>query len=183
QAPLSAAAQREARERMLSIYNMLSPANGDPIVSPSQDIVLGCYYMTVRRPGAQGEGKAFATPEEAILAYNSGAVNLQAPILVRTRNNSGKLELLDTTAGRIMFNEILRRYNEELDEEERIAYRNQSMDKGALRALMSECHRKLGPRRAAEIADQMTRLVFIFATKSGISVKISVEIITYIKAE
>src|ERR671937_599746 len=68
--PLSAAAQREARERMLSIYNMLSPANGDPIVSPSQDIVLGCYYMTVKRPGTQGEGKAFASPEEAILAYN-----------------------------------------------------------------------------------------------------------------
>src|SRR5580765_1678062 len=107
--PLSAAAQREARERMLSIYNMLSPATGEPIVSPSQDIVLGCYYMTVKRPGTAGEGKAFASPEEAILAYNSGAVNLQAPIFVRTPNGSGKPELLDTTAGRIMFNEILRR--------------------------------------------------------------------------
>src|SRR5436190_19503921 len=181
--PLSAAAQREARERMLSIYNMLSPATGDPIVSPSNDIVLGCYYMTVKRPGAEGEGKAFSTAEEAILAYNSGAVNLQAPILVRTRNNSGKLELLDTTAGRIMFNEILRRPNEELDEEERIAYRNQSMDKGALRALMSECHRKLGPRRAAEIADQMKRPGFDFATKSGMSVAISDVGIPALKAE
>src|SRR3954468_400735 len=88
--PLSAAAQREARERMLSIYNMLSPANGDPIVSPSQDIVLGCYYMTVRRPGVQGEGKAFATPEEAILAYNSNVINLQAPIYVRMPNGDKK---------------------------------------------------------------------------------------------
>src|SRR5438270_9192614 len=81
--PLSAAAQKEARERMLSIYNMLSPANGDPIVSPSQDIVLGCYYITVMRPGAEGEGKIFSSSEEAMLAYNSGAINLQAPILVR----------------------------------------------------------------------------------------------------
>src|SRR4051794_30832068 len=171
--PLSTAAQREARERMLSIYNMLSPANGDPIVSPSQDIVLGCYYMTVRRPGAEGEGKAFASPDEAIMAYNSGAVNLQAPIFVRMPNGTRKGDVVDTTVGRIIFNEILIRFNEDLPEEEKIAYRNQSMDKGALRSLMSECHRKLGARRAAEIADAMKRLGFNYATKSGMSVAIS----------
>jgi DNA-directed RNA polymerase subunit beta' len=171
--PLSAAAQREARERMLSIYNMLSPATGEPIVSPSQDIVLGCYYMTVMRPGTLGEGKAFATPEEAILAYNSNTINLQAPIFVRMINDFGKREILGTTAGRVIFNEVLRRYNDDLPEEERIAYRNQSMDKGALRSLMGECHRKLGARRAAEVADQMKRLGFNFATKSGLSVAIS----------
>src|SRR5438128_5469703 len=135
--PLSAAAQREARELMLSVHSTLSPANGEPIVSPSQDIVLGCYYMTVKRPGAQGEGKAFASAEEAILAYNSGAVNLQAPIFVRMPNGTAKAELMDTTAGRIIFNEILRQHNEKLTGEDKIVYRNQSMDKGALRSPVS----------------------------------------------
>src|SRR6187431_959059 len=80
--PLSSAAQREARERMLSIYNMLSPANGDPIVSPSQDIVLGCYYMTVMRPGAEGAGKAFASAAEVMMAAQLGHVHVQAPVKV-----------------------------------------------------------------------------------------------------
>jgi len=174
--PLSAAAQREARERMLSIYNMLSPANGDPIVSPSQDIVLGCYYMTVMRPGADGEGKIFSTPEEAILAYNSNVINLQAPISVRMSgggSGNGKSEIIETTVGRIIFNEVVNHYNDDLPEDQRIAYRNQAMDKGSLRALMSECHRKLGPRRSAEIADAYKRLGFNFATRSGMSVAIA----------
>ena len=171
--PLSMAAQKEARERMLSIYNMLSPANGEPIVSPSQDIVLGCYYMTVRRPGAMGEGKIFASKDEAILAYQSNVVNLQAPIYVRVKNNLDKLETRDTTIGRIIFNEVIDRYNEELEPEERIAYRNQAMDKGALRVLMSEVHRKMGARRAAEIADTFKRLGFTYATKSGMSIAVA----------
>jgi DNA-directed RNA polymerase subunit beta' len=171
--PLSTAAQREARERMLSIYNMLSPANGDPIVSPSQDIVLGCYYMTVRRPGVEGEGKIFSTPEELMLAYQSGAVNLQAPIYVRMKNAYGKNETIETTAGRVIFNEVIVRYNEELPPDDRIAYRNEAMDKGRLRALMSECHRKLGARRSADIADAIKRLGFHYATKSGMSVAVA----------
>ncbi|MBF6613671.1 MAG: DNA-directed RNA polymerase subunit beta' [Chloroflexi bacterium] len=171
--PLSSAAQREARERMLSVYNMLSPANGDPIVSPSQDIVLGCYYMTVRRPGTDGEGKAFSSRDEAILAYNSGVINLQAPIFVRMPRPDGKNELLDTTAGRLIFNEVVARYNDRLPVEEQIAYRNQAMEKGALRALMGECHRKLGAIWSAEIADAFKRLGFRFATKSGMSVAVA----------
>lgn len=181
--PLSAAAQREARERMLSIYNMLSPANGDPIVSPSQDIVLGCYYMTVRRPGVQGDGKMFANPGEAILAYHSGAINLQAPIFVRVPDGTKRGKTLDTTAGRLIFNEVLDRFNTELPEEERIAYRNQAMDKGALRSLMGECHRKLGARRSAEIADAFKRLGFNYATKSGMSVAVADVEIPSIKEE
>ncbi len=171
--PLSATAQREARERMLSIYNMLSPANGDPIVSPSQDIVLGCYYMTVMRPGTEGEGKLFSSADEAELAYNSGVINLQAPITVRVPNTEGKVELIETTAGRLMFNSVISQYNDELQPEERIPYRNQAMDKSALRALMGECHRKLGARRSAEVADTFKRLGFKFATKSGMSVAVS----------
>src|SRR5205814_1572293 len=109
----------------------------------------------------------------AILAYSSNSINLQAPIYVRMPNGTKRGEMMETTAGRLMFNEVISRYNEELPEEERIAYRNQSMDKGALRSLMGEVHRKLGPRRAADVADQMKRLGFNFATKSGLSVAIS----------
>jgi DNA-directed RNA polymerase subunit beta' len=172
--PLSAAAQREARERMLSIYNMLSPANGEPIVSPSQDIVLGCYYMTVSRPGAEGEGKVFSTPEEAILAYNSGAISLQAPVNVRMPGRDGqRAQTMETTVGRIIFNEVIERFQQDVPDEQRIPYRNQAMDKGSLRALMSEAHRKLGPRRTAEIADTFKRLGFNYATRSGLSVAVS----------
>src|SRR5829696_1220446 len=181
--PLSMAAQREARERMLSVYNMLSPANGEPIVSPSQDIVLGCYYMTVSRPGAEGEGKVFSNREEANLAYNSGAISLQAPIMVRMPNPGGKPQLMETTAGRLVFNEVLRRHNEDLPEDQKIVYRNQAMDKGALRSLMGECHLKLGPRRSAEIADAMKRLGFNYATKSGMSVAVSDVEIPSVKEE
>jgi DNA-directed RNA polymerase subunit beta' len=171
--PLSMAAQREARERMLSIYNMLSPANGDPIVSPSQDIVLGCYYMTVMRRGAEGEGKIFANPQEAILAYNTGTVHLQAPVMVRMQLNGGKPTLEETTVGRILFNEVAARYNEDLPEEERITFRNTAMDKGALRSYMAEIHRILGARRAAEVADTVKRLGFNYATRSGMSIAVS----------
>ena len=171
--PLSVAAQKEARERMLSIYNMLSPANGDPIVSPSQDIVLGCYYMTQERPGAEGEGKIFSNPEEAILAYNSGAVSLQAPIQVRMPWQKRGEPLFDTTVGRVLFNEVIERFSLDSNDEQHIPYRNQAMDKSSLRALMGECHRKLGARRTADIADSLKRLGFNFATKSGMSVAVA----------
>ncbi len=81
--PLSRKAQEEARTRMLSIYNLLSPAHGDPIITPSQDIVLGCYYLTMVHPGMKGSGKMFANPGEALLAYDKGLLNIQAPIWVR----------------------------------------------------------------------------------------------------
>src|SRR5687768_16982488 len=181
--PLSMAAQREARERMLSIYNMLSPANGDPIVSPSQDIVLGCYYMTVLRRDAEGEGKIFANPQEAILAYNTGTVHLQAPVMVRMSLDGAKPTLVETTVGRILFNEVAARYNEDLSAEERIAYRNTSMDKGALRSYMAEIHKVLGARRAAEVADTIKRLGFHYATRSGMSIAVSDVEIPPAKAE
>ncbi len=81
--PLSRKAQEEARTRMLSMYNLLSPAHGDPIITPSQDIVLGCYYLTMVRQGARGSGKRFYSIDEAMLAYDHGLLNIQAPIWVR----------------------------------------------------------------------------------------------------
>ena len=104
--PLSAEAQAEARILMLSAHNILSPANGKPLASPTQDMVLGCYYLTVERKGARGEGKVFSSSEEAILAYENGAVDLHALIKVRRDG-----ELQEMTVGRILFNEAIpRRY-------------------------------------------------------------------------
>src|SRR5690349_11504343 len=173
--PLSAAAQREARELMLSVHNILSPAHGEPMVSPSQDIVLGCYYLTVMRTDGRtkGHGKVFANPAEAVLAYHSGIVDLQAPVMVRMSLDGSKPQMVETTPGRIIFNEVIGRYNDQVGPEQHIAYRNVALDKGALRGVIGECHRKLGAARTAEIADNMKRLGFTYATKSGMSVAVA----------
>ncbi|HLH75159.1 MAG TPA: DNA-directed RNA polymerase subunit beta', partial [Chloroflexota bacterium] len=106
--PLSQAARREARELMLSSKNLLSPSSGEPTVAPTLDMVLGCYYMTVVKPNAKGEGKVFGSSEEAILAYQLGAVDLHAAVkLYRQHPETGQRELIDTSIGRIIFNEAM----------------------------------------------------------------------------
>jgi len=100
--PLSYEAQVEARILMMSVGNLLSPANGKPIVVPTQDMVLGVYYLTKERKDAKGAGKIFADTEEVILAYQSGAVEKHAPIKVRLNG-----EIVETTVGRILFREIV----------------------------------------------------------------------------
>ncbi|HEU4771415.1 MAG TPA: DNA-directed RNA polymerase subunit beta', partial [Candidatus Udaeobacter sp.] len=100
--PLSIEAQIEARVLMMSINNILSPANGKPIAVPSQDMVLGCYWLTKERPGAKGEGKVFASPEEVRMAYDAGEVEEHAKIKVRIEGN-----LVATTVGRVLLGEVL----------------------------------------------------------------------------
>ena len=100
--PLSVEAQVEARALMMSTNNILSPANGRPIIVPTQDIVLGLYYMTRDKPMVQGEGKVFSSPDEVRIAYDQGEVNLQAQVKVRINN-----KLVDTTVGRILMYEIV----------------------------------------------------------------------------
>src|SRR5215212_1060214 len=126
--PLSAAAQKEAREKMLSVNNILSPAHGDPMVSPSQDIVLGLYYLTVMRTDGRvkGGGKVFANGEEARIAYESGKVDLQAPVTVRL-NVDGRTQMMETTAGRVMFNEMLSQFNKDMPPEKQIMFRNKAL--------------------------------------------------------
>jgi len=116
--PLSAEAQAEARLLMLSAHNILNPKDGRPVATPTQDMVLGCYYLTVERPGARGEGKSFSSPEEAILAYNTGVLELQSRIVVNITGYAklflGREELrrrhgpklLVTTVGKLIFNDI-----------------------------------------------------------------------------
>ncbi|GIV97113.1 MAG: DNA-directed RNA polymerase subunit beta' [Herpetosiphonaceae bacterium] len=159
--PLSRKAQEEARTRMLSKYNLLSPAHGDPIITPSQDIVLGCYYLTQIREGAKGAGKRFASVDEALLAHTNGVVHIQAPIWVciedeiqggndrqahRLNGNHGRPRyLVETSVGRIIFNSALYFEDEPpVGENGYISplhYRNRLMDKKGLKELIADCYR------------------------------------------
>jgi DNA-directed RNA polymerase subunit beta' len=158
--PLSAAAKEEAKTIMLSTYNLLSPANGEPIVAPTKDMVLGCYYLTTERPGAKGEGKIFASEDEVLMAYHMGYVDIQARITVRL--NSG--EIVQTTPGRVIFNEKL---------PSKLRFKNKPMDKKALKELMAECFRHYGTEKTAELVDIIKDLGFHYATVSGTTIAIS----------
>ena len=163
--PLSKAAVKEAREHMLSPYNMLLPSCGDPVTTPTLDIVLGCYYLTISKPGAKGEGKFFSSFDEAKLAYELGIIELGAEIVVRDPSSrydrdsdGGKIS---TTVGRILFNDIL---------PSQLRFYNKIADKASLRALVADCVRLVGNEGAAGVLDRLKQLGFGYATKSGISI-------------
>jgi len=156
--PLSRAAVREAKEHMLSVHNMLLPSCGEPIMTPTLDMVLGCYYLTVIRPGSKGEGMIFSSFDEAKLAYESGAVDLHAEIEVRLESGG---ERLKTSVGRIIFNEVL---------PPEFRFCNQVMDKGSLKRLVQDCYRLLGSAPTVTVLDNLKRLGFEFATKSGVTI-------------
>lgn len=162
--PLSAEAQREARERMLSTRNLLDPSDGEPVIAPTLDIVLGCYVMTLPSPSAKGAGKVFASRDEVVLAYQSGTVDLQAPIRVRIDENGKGPQLVETTVGRVLFNEILPK---------ELGFWNELMDRKALRRLIAECYQLLGPEETARLADRIKDLGFYFAMKSGITIGVT----------
>ena len=164
--PLSRAAVAEARQIMLSSQNLLYPSNGEPVVAPTLDIVLGCYYMTDMKPGGQGAFDAGPPPrgiyssfDEARLAYNSGHLDLRAPIRVRDAMTGGAL--IETTVGRVIFNEVV-----PLE----LGFRNTLMDKKAIKELVAEACHKLDNSATAEMVDRMKNVGFAFATKSGISI-------------
>ena len=157
--PLSKMAVREAREQMLSPYNMLLPSCGEPITVPSLDMVLGCYYLTVIKSGARGEGKIFSNFDEAKLAYELGIIDLCAEIEVQGGDKQG--ERIKTTVGRILFNDAL---------PPQLRFYNEAADKAALRTLVSDCIRLLGNETTAAVLDKLKQLGFSYATKSGISI-------------
>jgi DNA-directed RNA polymerase subunit beta' len=159
--PLSTAAQQEARQRMLSTRNLLDPSDGDPVITPTQDIVLGCYYMTLPKPGSRGEGKVFTSMNEVILAYRTGAVDLQAPIKVRVTVDGQEPQLIETTVGRAII-------NSEMPPE--LGYWNETMDRKALRRLVAACYRALGPEATAEMADRIKTVGFHYATQGGLTI-------------
>jgi DNA-directed RNA polymerase subunit beta' len=167
--PLSRSAVAEARQIMLSAENLLLPSSGEPTVAPTLDIVLGCYYLTLVKRGAKGEYRPGIPPQgvyssfqEAKLAYDLGLVELQAKIKVRDPRTDG--QLIDTTVGRIIFNEVL---------PEEIALRNDIVDKKDLKDLVAECYDKLGMERTAEMVDAIKNVGFHYATQSGMTIAIN----------
>jgi len=175
--PLSDKAQDEARRFMLSTRNLLSPATGEPSIGASQDMVLGCFYLTQDRPDLKGEGRVFTDTTEAMLAYQHGVVDLQALVKVRigdvdvynvpppakaTMHTYGKL--VETTVGRIILNDVL---------PERLRFKNYAMKKENLKQIIAECFKEYGRAKTAELADEIKRLGFTYATKAGATIAIS----------
>lgn len=158
--PLSAEAQAECRLLMLSTYNILAPSDGGAIAVPSQDMVLGAYYLTILKDGAKGEGKFFGSADDVIKAYENGKITLQTKIKYRLDNG----EWIDTGAGRVIFNDVL---------PENLPFYNEVFDKKRLGRLVGESHRQLGPNKTANILDAVKNLTFEYATRSGISISVT----------
>jgi len=156
--PLSAEAQAEARLLMLSSHNLLLPASGRPVVTPTQDMVIGCYYLTMPEEGAKGEGRVFANPDEVRLAYEHGEVDLHAKIKVRIKG-----QLIETTPGRVFFNEVL---------PEEMEFQNHLIDRRELGRLVDRLYRRFGNTRTAEVLDRIKTLGFHYATQSGTTVSV-----------
>jgi len=156
--PLSFEAQIEARLLMLSSQNVLAPASGRPLAAPSQDIVLGCYFLTKDKPGEVGQGKAFESWDEMEMAYAHKALGLHAMAWVRV---DGKKT--ETTVGRIIFNRIVPK---------ELGFVNKALDKGELERLVSDCHSRLGAHDTAVFLDSLKTLGFAYATVAGITVGI-----------
>jgi DNA-directed RNA polymerase subunit beta' len=168
--PLSLEAQLEARALMMSSNNILSPANGDPIIVPSQDVVLGLYYMTRERIGASGEGAFFSDGAEVHRAYESRGVDLQAKVHVRLREHlrgeggtlTERIRVVPTTVGRALLFEILPKGLS-------FDLINQDMTKKAISATINACYRALGLKETVVFADQLMYTGFHYATRAGIS--------------
>ena len=158
--PLSRIAVLEARKLMMSTFNMLAPSSGEPIVTPSLDMVLGCYYMTSIDPNAKGTGQTFSNFEDATLAYDVGAVDLRA--LISVRNNNG--DWIETTVGRILFNDVL---------PDGIAFVNDEVERNKLKDLTGVCFRLLGNEKTAAVLDNIKELGFKNSSRSGVSIAIN----------
>ena len=180
--PLSPEAQVEASVLMLSANNILSPANGLPLAVPTQDMVLGIYYLTKSKPGAKGEGRAFGLTEEVILALESGEVELLTPIRLRYDGEvidlaaayddqdvphaepvTMKRQFINTTVGRVIFNDHLPK---------EMPFINGLIKKKGVQQLCYYCYLRFGLKRTVQMLDELKELGFLYATKSGISIGI-----------
>jgi len=156
--PLSFESQLEAKILMLAVNNILSPSSGRPIATPSQDIVLGCYYLTKERPGEKGEGKIFCSMDEVISAHDAKQVGLHAKIKVKIEN-----KLIETTVGRVIFNQCI---------PQELGYFNELANKNKVEDLVAEACRKLGNSRTSVFLDELKKVGFEYATSAGITVGI-----------
>ena len=180
--PLSAEAQIEASVLMLASNNLLSPASGQPITVPSQDIVLGCYYLTLGRDELKGENKIFNSIDDVLLALDAGVVETQSKIRLRWKgdlidltleHNSQDVmranirevdQIIDTTVGRVIFNERLTR--------DGLPYVNGTLKKKGLQSLVTFCHYKLGHEHTVTLLDDLKTMGFLYATRAGVSIGI-----------
>jgi len=156
--PLSLEAQLECRLLMLSANNLFSPANGRPIVTPTQDIILGCYYLTKTRDGAKGQGLVFSGLDEAVLAYQDQQAEPHAKIKLRWNG-----QLIETTVGRVLFNLVLPK---------EVRFVNELIDKSRLSNLISRVYRTCGHTRTVELLDDLKNLGFEWATVAGMSIAV-----------
>ena len=163
--PLTLEAQLECRALMMATNNILSPANGKPIIDPSQDVVLGIYYMTREKINVKGEGQVLSSPEEANRAFQLNAVDLHAKIKVRLRPNKlpeEKTEIIDTTLGRTLLYELL-------PDGMSFDLINRTLDSKAISSLIDISYRKSGLKKTVIFADRLMYMGYQFATKSGAS--------------
>ena len=158
--PLSVEARIECRVLMMSTNNILSPANGDPIILPSQDIVLGLYYLSLARSFEPGEGKIFADPWEVVAAYDAGAVTLHAKIKVRIDGQT-----LDTTPGRIIIGELL-------PENVPFSAVNTLLNKKSIARLVAEAYQKAGTKATVILCDRLKDLGYEYATQAGLTISV-----------
>ncbi|MEI6255276.1 MAG: DNA-directed RNA polymerase subunit beta' [Planctomycetota bacterium] len=168
--PLSIEAQVEAHTLMLSTNNIFSPANGAPIISPSQDVVMGCYYLTMLLPGRKGEGMVFKNVDEVELAHSLGKVDTHAKIRLKLpagRRLKTDIEALgkpgaviETTVGRALFNSVL---------PDGMLFYNIPMRSSELARVISDCYQALGRRKTIDLLDDMNRFGFSWSTRSGLS--------------
>jgi len=165
--PISFEAQLEAMLLMLAPHNIMHTQNGDPIAVPSQDMVLGVYYLTKQKSGCKGEGKIFSSADEVIIAYNSEVVDLHAKIKFRYNNS-----LIETTVGRVIFNQIVPK---------KLGFLNELLTKNRLREIIGICFRAVGLAETVEFLDNLKDLGFSYATKGGLSVSIHDVVIPDIK--
>jgi DNA-directed RNA polymerase subunit beta' len=176
--PLGNAAVLEAQMLMLASHNLLNPANGAPITVPSQDMVLGLYYMTKPRPGAKGEGMIFYSTEEVVIAYNEGAVDLHAIVKVKVEDLDEKDEIfkhiIETTVGRIIFNQSVPK---------QAGYINELLTKKSLRTIISDIYKKTGNAVTVQFLDAIKDLGYAMAYRGGLSFNLSDVVIPADKKE
>nr|WP_317922803.1 DNA-directed RNA polymerase subunit beta' [Tepidimicrobium xylanilyticum] len=184
--PLSTEAQAEARLLMLSVNNILAPKDGKPITTPTQDMVLGCYYLTVENPGEKGEGKIFRNYEEMLQAYYNGDVGIHARVKVRKKlDENDRGVLIESTVGRFIFNDSIPQdlgfvdrtkdpYSLEVDK---------LVDKKILGEIVEKCYKKHGNIVTAEVLDKIKELGFHYSTVGAITISMSDVIVPKRKIE
>jgi len=178
--PLSMEAQAEARFLMLAHNNILKPQDGRPVISPSQDMVIGCYYLTIVHDGAKGTGRVFSSEDEAIMAYSLNQITLQSPIKVRITRTFGDetgSKLIDTTLGRLIFNDALPQNlgfvkRECLDDMFKLEV-DELVGKKQLSKIVDQCFHTQGEHKTAQVLDKIKALGFKYSTVGAITVNVA----------